>query len=123
VNWLRAHRRYIVAIAALAVMSLALVRYVCPLPLDGANVLSAAQSSASAMSLEFCGPEGCTYAPTDSPAPDLALQLNSLVPLLVAVFFLVLRAFSLAHVGTQRARTFRRLPGFPPILEFYRLRI
>jgi hypothetical protein len=85
--------------------------------------LSAAQSSASALSTDFCGPEGCTYAPADSPAPDLALQLNSLVPLLVAVFFLVLRAFSLAHVGTQRARTFLRLPGFPPILEFYRLRI
>lgn len=122
-NWFRARRRYIVAIAALAMVSLALVRYVCPVPLDSAGVLPAVQSSVSAMSPDFCGPEGCTFAPNDRPAPDLAPLASSLVPLLIAVFFFVLGTFSLAQVGVQRARTFLRLPGFPPTLEFYRLRI
>lgn len=104
-------------------MSLALVRYVCPLPLESAGVLPAVQSSVSTMSPDFCGPEGCTFAPNDRPATDLAPLANSFVPLPIAVFFLVVGTFSLAQIGPQRARAFLRLPGFPPHLESYRLRI
>jgi ABC-type Na+ efflux pump permease subunit len=123
-NWFRAHRRHIVAIAALAVMSLALVRYVCPWSFGTAAVSSVAiQSFTLTMSPDgFCGPEGCTFARTDSAASDQTLLTNPVAPLPLAVLFFVIGLFALTQIGA-RAHSFHRLPGYPPILEFYRLRI
>ncbi|HEX9811805.1 MAG TPA: hypothetical protein VGA88_06945 [Burkholderiales bacterium] len=124
-NWLRARRRYIVTIAALAIVSLAMVRYACPWPLDVSDASAAvAQAPASPMSAsQPCGHENCTYTDSNHAAPDQTLLTILFAPLWVAVFFFAAAAIPLAAMASWRARTFPRLPGYPPILEFYRLRI
>lgn len=55
--------------------------------------------------------------------PDPTSLAMSLAPLLIAMFFFAVGAVSLASTALWRGRAFPRLPGYPPILEFYRLRI
>lgn len=117
-TWFRTHRRYIVAIAALAVVSLALVRYLCPPSLGDAGTLPSA-----AVPADFCGPQGCTSVSGGGAVSDQALPANPLSPLLVAVFFVIVGTFALTQSGLPRVRRFHRLPGYPPNLQFYRLRI
>lgn len=123
-NWFRTHRRRVAAAVVLALLALALLRYACPWPLDTAAAMAqAAHTTASANPSDFCGPDGCTLARADSPVSDPSLPASPLAPLLAAILFFAVSAFTVAGVATRRAQTFAGLPGFPAILEFYRLRI
>ena len=122
-NWFRAHRGYIAVVVAVAIVSLALPRYVCPQASVTAHIWPTAAHSSAATLTDFCGPEGCAFLVNGGAVLDPAPPASPPPPLLVAVLFLVVIALALAESGGLLPRRIFSGSRFPPILEFYRLRI
>ena len=118
-NWFRAHRRKILVIAVAMIVSLALLRYVCPWPTGNLD----ASGTDVASSAAHCGPQDCTFASIADSAGGEVQMAPSPSTASIAAFFFAIASVVVFAVAAALRLPFVRRSTYPPILEFYRLRI